>query len=376
LHDSDDPRAWPAQASPPAARLHALAAQSLAAATRAESDRLDAEARDALTSLLRGDDGPALRAVFATAPGAAVCRHLWRLLVESESLAAKGGDVELTTFALPLVIVAGLADAAQASRMLPGVLKDMPALTNLLREHDALAGNRTFVLAKVLAAADALELERLPGLLGAGRLRDAPGVTPIPPMDLPPAPIAVSAGHESVHLRFIVGAALAGPGVDLLAPRGDRTWAMPFGQAVGVQLAVPGASVIALAHAPQRLVPALTTGRALQREVSAQVFVSNALRRMRGGVGEPSAAISAHRAPDSLAGGELRLSLSSPFAPRDAEGFRCPLYATDRIADVVQMLATLLRDCRVADVRIVPGVHADRDAATGVPLLFRADALH
>ena len=97
---------------------------------------------------------------------------------------------------------------------------------------------------------------------------------------------------------------------------------------------------------------------------------------MRGGAGEPSAVISAHRVPDAAAGGELRLSLSSPFAPRDAEGFRCPLYAADRTADVVQMLTTLLADCRVADVRVLPGVHADRDAATGVPLLFRADALH
>jgi hypothetical protein len=38
------------------------------------------------------------------------------------------------------------------------------------------------------------------------------------------------------------------------------------------------------------------------------------------------------------------------------------------------MLADLLRDCRVADVRTIPGVHADRDPATGLPLLFKPDA--
>jgi len=38
------------------------------------------------------------------------------------------------------------------------------------------------------------------------------------------------------------------------------------------------------------------------------------------------------------------------------------------------MLETLLADCRVTDVRRMPGVHADRDPATGQPLLFKADA--
>jgi hypothetical protein len=151
---------------------------------------------------------------------------------------------------------------------------------------------------------------------------------------------------------------------------------MPLARALAAQLAVPGASVLALPHAPQRLVSALQTGRALQREVSAQLFMSNALRRMRGATGEPSATISAHRVPGAASGGELRLSLSSPFAPRDAEGFRCPLYAADRTADVALMLTTLLRDCRVTDIRVMAGVHADLDPATGAPLLFRAGALH
>ena len=39
------------------------------------------------------------------------------------------------------------------------------------------------------------------------------------------------------------------------------------------------------------------------------------------------------------------------------------------------MLLELLRDCRVVDVRVVPGVHADRDAATGVRLMFKPDTL-
>lgn len=374
MHEPDDPRAWAAAAPPGAARLHALARTGLESATRQDGDRADHALRAALTAQLR-EDGAALAEIFTAAPGAAIYRHLWRALVDAEASTPEG-DVRVTVFALPVVIVAGLADGASATATLPGVLSDTAALASVLREHGALAGNQTFALATPLAAAEAIDLSHLPRLLAPRSLAAMSAQVPHAPVDLAPAPIALAEGHESVHLRFIVGIALAAAGADLVSARDGDKWGIPLARAIGVQLAVPGASVLALPHAPLRLVPALQTGRALQREVSAQVFLSNALRRMRGATGEPSAVISAHRVPGAPSGGELRLSLSSPFAPRDAEGFRCPLYAADRIADVVQTLTALLRDCRVTDVRVLAGVHADLDAATGVPLLFRADALH
>ncbi len=119
----------------------------------------------------------------------------------------------------------------------------------------------------------------------------------------------------------------------------------------------------------------MAAGRAAQREVAAQIFASNAIRKFRATVGEPTAVISAHRAPDAPGGGELRLSLSSPFEPRDAEGFRCPLYPLDRAGDVVTMLVDLLRDCRVTDIRTLAGVHADLVDGTGAPLLFKPDSI-
>ena len=109
--------------------------------------------------------------------------------------------------------------------------------------------------------------------------------------------------------------------------------------------------------------------------MSAQLFASNALRNFRASVGEPVAVISAHRAPDAASGGELRVSLSSPLDPGQAEGYRCPLYRADQPSDVAEMLVTLLRDCRVGDIRVLPGVHEDRDPATGLRLMFKADAL-
>ena len=39
------------------------------------------------------------------------------------------------------------------------------------------------------------------------------------------------------------------------------------------------------------------------------------------------------------------------------------------------MLVDLMRDCRVTDIRALAGVHADRSADTGLPLLFKADTI-
>jgi hypothetical protein len=132
-------------------------------------------------------------------------------------------------------------------------------------------------------------------------------------------------------------------------------------------------SLLALPRDPQRLVGAVQSGRAAQREVSAQLFASNAIRALRRAFGEPTAIISAHRAADAPGRGELRLSISSPFAPKEAEGFRCPLYPYETVQEVGSMLVALVRDCRVTDVRVIPGVHDDIDPLTQGPLFFKND---
>jgi hypothetical protein len=82
--------------------------------------------------------------------------------------------------------------------------------------------------------------------------------------------------------------------------------------------------------------------------------------------------ISVHCSDADPRAGEVRLSLSSPLDPRSAEGFRCALAPLDRVDDVAAMLESLLADCRVTDVQRLPGVHPDRDATTGQPMLFKA----
>ena len=136
--------------------------------------------------------------------------------------------------------------------------------------------------------------------------------------------------------------------------------------------------MLALPRAPASPVLALHAGRAAQREGALQLYASNAIRECRASVGEPSAVLSAHRAADAPGGGELRLSLSSPFDPaqrRTAEGFRCPLYPLDRVADVERMMRHLLEDCRIAQVQVLPQLFPDRDPATARRLFLRPETL-
>ncbi len=378
-----DPRSFadPDAAAPEAAALYRQAAASLAAPTGREADAADAALRSALAPKLSdAGAGAFLGALVAAAPSVAIARHLWRLLAAvGQSSPAPGSGVAVTAFAIPVIVVAGV-EIAPAAATLSGILPDPDALTAILRDHGAIGGNRTFALANTLVGADAIDIGRLPELLAWQVLpaSDADGQAPGAAWTaraLEPAPIPLASGHEVVSLRFLLGTAIAAAGADLLADATVGKWGMPFTRELGHQIGGGSASVLALPRAPQRPLAAVQQGRAAQREVSAQIFVGNALRRLRAAAGEPTAVVSAHRAPDAPGGGELRLSLSSPFEPRDAEGFRCPLYPLDRAADVAAMLVQLLRDCRVADVRVLAGIHPDRESGTGLRLLFKPDTI-
>jgi hypothetical protein len=290
-------------------------------------------------------------------------------LVRAES--AGGAELALTLFALPLVLVAGLEGGSPRTASVGGVLPAPGAVAALLREHGALRGSETVTFAGALAGSGALEFAELPRLWAWRALPQAAGAAA--PRDLLPVPFELAAGDPGVHLRFLVGTALAAPGVDLLADPSVGKWGIPLTRELARQMTPAGGSVLALPLPPQSLVRALANGRARQREVSAQLFAGNALRKLRAAAGEPAAVISAHLAPRTPRGGELRVALSSAFDPGAAEGFRCPLYPLDRVDDVADMLIRLLRDCRMADVHVLPGVHADRDAATGLPLFFKAE---
>jgi hypothetical protein len=293
-------------------------------------------------------------------------------LLDAWREASRGNEADglaAMLFAIPLVLVAA---GKEGDGEIAGLLDDADNVKAILREHRALGGSETFALAAPLIASDAFDLERMPQLLAWQRQAADGAVTHL---DLHPTPIATKAGQEGVHLRFLAGVALASAQADVLREDGADAWAMPLARELARQLAGPRYSVLALPRAARSPLAALQQGRAAQRDIGAQLFASNAIRRLRASVGEPSAVISAHRCAGAPGGGELRLSLSSTFDPRQAEGFRCPLFAGDRVIDVAMMLADLMRDCRVVDVRVLAGVHADRDGATGLTLLFKADAV-
>ncbi|MEO8738397.1 MAG: hypothetical protein ABI537_01690 [Casimicrobiaceae bacterium] len=374
MTDIPDPRVFEASGDARHAPLLSLAAASMAAPTAARADALDRELAVALAGLLRDDAGAKLAGLFPAAPTVAVARQLRRRLIEawSEASRADSSDgISPTLFALPVVIVVGGLGGAEIPP-LASVLAHPDRIAQLLREHGALGGNQNFALSNALAAADAIDVAQLPGLL---RWQQRALAGALEARDLPPAPITAQSGQESVHLRFLLGAAFAAPGIDLLARSNTAGWSMPLAQELGRQLARPDMTVLALPRAPAPPPMALAHGRSAQREVGAQLFASNAIRRLRASVGEPSAVISAHRCPSAPGGGELRLSLSSVFDPRQAEGFRCPLYPGETAGEVATMLGDLLHDCRVTDVRVLQGVHADRDPATNLTLLFKTDAL-
>jgi hypothetical protein len=370
-----DPRSWPpVSAEPPWPALRA----ALDAPTRDAAEAHDASVRTWLRERIDEGDGETLADTFAHAPTFAAARHLQRLAADVERTYASDETVRTALFALPVVVVAAL-DQGHAPVTLSGVLSEPEAVVDLLRKARAFGGSETFALARALVAADALDWRALPGLLARGRLADRFDATESAPLDLPPAPLRIDAREERVHLRFLVGALLAPPQVDPLAHTTLNREGVAIARAFGDALAAPGVSLLALPRPPQRLSLAVTAGRAAQRDVSAQLFVSHAIRKLRLAYGEPTAIVSAHRAADAPGGGELRLSLSSPFAPKAAEGFRCPIAPGERVHDVAAMLEALLRDCRVSDVRVQPGVHDDVDALTGQPLFFkdpRAGAAH
>lgn len=361
-----DPRTFPPADDADAASraLHAHAAASLGASIATDADVHERALAEAIDASIASGDGGALVRALASSPSAAIHRHLWRS-VAAAAARPRGEGVGPVLFAFPIVVVAASDDGDE--HVVDAIVDEPGALASILVEHGALGGNRQFALSPALCGADAIDVGALPALLGA--VRDGT------PLDIAPAPLSALPGGERVHLRFLVGSALAPSTAALTGDGRVGAWGVPLTRALSQAIGVRGASIVAMPRAPQSLPAALATGRLVQRETGATLFASNAVRRLRASVGEPVAVISAHRVAGARTGGEVRLSLSSPLDPREAEGFRCPLDPLDNVADVVAMLADVARDCRVADVRILGGVHADRDASTGLTLLFKPDTV-
>jgi hypothetical protein len=167
-----------------------------------------------------------------------------------------------------------------------------------------------------------------------------------------PQDIAIRAGHEQVHLRFLVGAGITPQDAPsfLETAANIGAWGLPLTGALVRQLAQPALDLLALPRPPVSLLRAAYSGRCAELEAAFNLYASNAVRSFRSTVGDPAAAISAHRL--ETGGAEVRVSLSSPFDDTLLEGFRWPLHPLDDLDHIVSAAVELLGDCRVRDVRV------------------------
>ncbi len=239
-------------------------------------------------------------------------------------------------FALPLVIVTGSRRPASV----PGVIPDIAAIAALFKQHGALGPARNFGLGNALCSLATLEAVQ-PGEIYAWT-RDA-GATR---RELPPSAIVIAEPGEHVHLRFIVGAAIAPAAEPSFVETASNigVWGMPLTRALAAQLAQPDIEVLPLARPPLDVLHAGQAGRYAQLEAAFNLFASNAVRRMRGTTGDPDAVISAHD------DGDIRISLSSPFEDTLNDGFRWPLHPLDDLAAVLSAIGGMLADCRISNV--------------------------
>jgi hypothetical protein len=372
-----DPRVFSVYEGTPTNPLIDLSLASLAAEVAVIAEKKEAELRERMGAAIVAHEIREIEDAFDRAPSLAVLRMLARVLAQAhvEAGRAKAGvagesTLPTTVFALPIVVVAANSSPIQ----IPGALPNVGEIVELMKANGALRGNQTFAMSNALAATHAFSLEKLPNTLGWWQLENQSQIA------VEKSSMQLPANQESVFLRFLVGTAIAGPGVDLLNEKDTGKWGMPFTQTFAKQLGGGSLSLLAMPRPPRTPLAALYQGRVAQREVSLQLFATNAIRKFRSSVGEPEAVISAHRTADSSArsgtsGGEVRLSLSNAFDEKGAEGFRAELFATDRAQDIVTTMQDLLRECNVENVTVLGDVFPDHDPETNLPWFFRADAL-
>jgi hypothetical protein len=310
--------------------------------------------------LAQGDDAR-WRRTLEQADDAGVYRALHEALARSIDAPLEATDpVVARAFAIPIVLVA----AASRPVRLPGALADIEAVRRLFEANDALGPTRNFGLSNALCSLQSLEAVSPVAIYRSARDLDAAKLQ----ASVEPAEIAIDPNREQTHLRFIVGAGVTArdaPGFTETAAN-IGGWGRECAKVLTAQLAVPGLHLLVLPRPPQNLIMAPHAGRNAQLETSFNLFTSNAVRRLRAAVGEPTIILSAHE------DAELRVTASSPFAPDLTQGFRWPLHPLDDIGRIERVIRELFAEIRVGDVRVAPRV-LESLRASGIELYPRCD---
>ncbi|RPI46145.1 MAG: hypothetical protein EHM59_08245 [Betaproteobacteria bacterium] len=319
------------------------------------------ELRRALERCLQAGDDARWRRSLAHAEDADSYRLLCEALARCiDSPLQAPGSAIVRSFAIPIVLVA----AAGRPTRVPGSLSDVQAIRALFERSHALGPTRNFGLSNALCSLESLEAVSPVALFRAAHDLDPRAIGP----SLPPAEIRLDPNREQTHLRFLVGAGVTSsdaPGFTETAAN-IAGWGREFANLLVGQLGGPGLQLLALPRPPRDLVMAPNVGRCAQLETALSLFASNAVRRLRAAVGEPVVIVSAHD------NGEIRVTLSSPFAPEMVEGYRWPLHPLDDLPSIERTVCELFADMRVTDVRVMPRL-LEPERASAVPLYPRCD---
>ncbi|MES2564296.1 MAG: hypothetical protein V4637_16455 [Pseudomonadota bacterium] len=279
--------------------------------------------------------------------------RLWRALCEAIEKPSADDAVAPRVFAIPWVIVAGGSAPARVGCVLP----EVGALARVLQEHGVFGGSRSLGLSNALCAMEALELLKpSEALHGWGN----PCVR-----DMAPAPIAVLRGVEDVHVRFLLGAAIAPAHAPSINETGSNigAWGTAALKAMAAQLATPNVQLLPMPRPPAGLYSAAYSGRRAGIEAAFNLFMSNSVRRFRASTGDPSVTLSSHT------GGVVRIVLWTPFDDAMVEGFSWPLHPADDLDEIERTILSLIAECNLREPTLYPTLLPDR-TSTGA-LLFR-----
>jgi hypothetical protein len=311
-----------------------------------------AELVAALRDLARTARDDEIARALAAATSQPEYAAFWRALCAAVEKPAGDAPIGARVFAIPWAIVCG----GSAPAMVTCVLPDVAALAGVLEKHGVFGGSRNLGLANALCALETLEALAPSAVLSAA---DNQGLR-----EAAPAPITVRRGIEDVHVRFLLGAAIAPAHAPDIVETGANigAWGTPALRAMAAQLATPNVQMLPMPRPPGGLYSAMYAGRRAGLEVALNLFMSNSVRQFRLKYGDPSLTLSSHE------GDEVRLTLWTPLDDAMVEGFRWPLHPADDLEQIERTITTLAAECRLPDPTTHEEVLPDR-TSTGA-LLF------
>jgi len=330
------------------------AAAEIAAASPEAQKRLLSRLSRRLSTMLEQGGEIGVREALRNPPSPSACRALLQALELALAPNDRDGGVSVRIFAMPVLLVVGGAPAARVS----GVVPDAGEIRSLFETAGALGHCRNFGLSNALTGLGSVETIPLSTLHAISSDEQWDGLGRF---DLPPADIPVTANQETVHLRFLVGAALTpGDAPGFVESAGDiGLWGVSLTQLLGRQLATQDVSLLAIPRPPRGIVSAAQEGWYVARELGFQLFLSNALRQARLSVGDPDVMIA------TSSDGAIRIRLTSPFDDLFDQTYVWPLSPADEFDEIVASIFAFLNDAKVERIEVQSTTETISDAKLG-----------